>query len=80
LWQWRLHSVPAAYDLPHPFSSFSLAAIATSFAIRAGDWLNARGKVVGPKGAAAKLGIPRSTLDSKIKQLKIKKHELNDDQ
>jgi transcriptional regulator with GAF, ATPase, and Fis domain len=32
-----------------------------------------KGKVAGPKGAAAKLGIPRSTLDSKIKQLKIKK-------
>jgi PAS domain S-box-containing protein len=34
-----------------------------------------KGKVAGPKGAAAKLGIPRSTLDSKIKQLKIRKHE-----
>jgi len=34
-----------------------------------------RGKVAGPQGAAAKLGIPRSTLDSKIKQLKIKKHK-----
>jgi PAS domain S-box-containing protein len=33
-----------------------------------------RGKVAGPEGAAAKLGIPRSTLDSKIKQLRIKKH------
>ena len=32
------------------------------------------GKVAGPKGAAAKLGIPRSTLDLKIKQLNIKKH------
>jgi PAS domain S-box-containing protein len=32
-----------------------------------------KGKVAGPEGAAAKLGIPRSTLDSKIKQLKIKK-------
>jgi PAS domain S-box-containing protein len=32
------------------------------------------GKVAGPEGAAAKLGIPRSTLDSKVKQLKIKKH------
>ncbi len=32
------------------------------------------GKVAGPKGAAAKLGIPRSTLDWKIKQLRIKKH------
>jgi PAS domain S-box-containing protein len=33
-----------------------------------------KGKVAGPGGAAAKLGIPRSTLDSKIKQLNIKKH------
>ena len=31
------------------------------------------GKVAGPSGAAAKLGIPRSTLDLKIKQLNIKK-------
>jgi PAS domain S-box-containing protein len=33
------------------------------------------GKVAGPEGAAAKLGIPRSTLDSKIQQLRIKKHK-----
>jgi len=33
-----------------------------------------KGRVAGPRGAAAKLGIPPSTLDSKIKQLKIKKH------
>src|SRR3989454_4995767 len=33
-----------------------------------------KGKVAGPEGAAAKLGIPPSTLDSKIKQLRIKKH------
>jgi PAS domain S-box-containing protein len=33
-----------------------------------------KGKVAGPNGAAAKLGIPRSTLDWKIKQLKINKH------
>ena len=32
-----------------------------------------KGKVAGPEGAAAKLGIPRSTLDSKIKQLNIRK-------
>jgi len=32
------------------------------------------GKVAGPRGAAAKLGIPRSTLDTKIKNLGIKKH------
>ena len=34
-----------------------------------------KGKVAGPEGAAAKLGIPRSTLDTKIKQLNIKKHK-----
>jgi PAS domain S-box-containing protein len=34
-----------------------------------------RGKVAGPEGAAAKLGIPRSTLDSKIKQLNISKQK-----
>jgi formate hydrogenlyase transcriptional activator len=33
------------------------------------------GRVAGPLGAAAKLGIPQSTLDSKIKSLKINKHQ-----
>ena len=33
-----------------------------------------RGRVFGPTGAAAKLGIPRSTLESKIKTLKIDKN------
>ena len=32
------------------------------------------GRVYGPSGAAAKLGIPRSTLETKIKSLKINKH------
>jgi transcriptional regulator with PAS, ATPase and Fis domain len=32
------------------------------------------GRVSGVRGAAAKLGIPQSTLDSKIKSLKIDKH------
>jgi len=32
-----------------------------------------RGKVAGANGAAARLGIPPSTLESKIKQLKINK-------
>ena len=34
----------------------------------------AQGRVSGPMGAAAKLGIPASTLDSKIKALKINKY------
>jgi formate hydrogenlyase transcriptional activator len=33
-----------------------------------------RGQVSGPTGAAAKLGLPRQTLDSKIKRLGIDKH------
>ena len=33
-----------------------------------------KGRVSGPCGAAAKVGIPSSTLESKIKALKIEKH------
>jgi formate hydrogenlyase transcriptional activator len=33
-----------------------------------------RGQVFGPAGAAAKLGMPRSTLESKIRSLKIQKN------
>jgi formate hydrogenlyase transcriptional activator len=32
------------------------------------------GRIAGPLGAAAKLGIPRQTLESKIKSLGIDKH------
>jgi transcriptional regulator with GAF, ATPase, and Fis domain len=34
-----------------------------------------KGKIAGSNGAAAKLGIPPSTLESKIKQFQINKHE-----
>jgi transcriptional regulator with GAF, ATPase, and Fis domain len=37
-----------------------------------------QGKVAGPRGAAATLGIPPSTLESKIKQLKIEKSRFAD--
>jgi formate hydrogenlyase transcriptional activator len=37
---------------------------------------DSNGKVAGSDGAAVKLGIPRSTLDSRIKQLKIKKYSV----
>jgi formate hydrogenlyase transcriptional activator len=36
--------------------------------------VESNGKVAGPDGAAAKLGIRRSTLDTRIKQLHIKRH------
>src|ERR1700723_1324632 len=35
---------------------------------------DARGRISGPTGAAVKLGIPRSTLESKIRSLKINKN------
>ena len=37
-----------------------------------------RGRVSGPTGAAAKLGVPASTLESKIRALKISKHRFKD--
>ena len=38
-----------------------------------------KGRVAGRFGAAAKLGIPSSTLESKIKMLKIKKSRFKSD-
>ena len=37
------------------------------------------GRVYGPSGAAAKLGIPRSTLEHKIRSLKINKNRFKTD-
>jgi formate hydrogenlyase transcriptional activator len=39
-----------------------------------------RGRVSGPGGAAAKLGLPTKTLDSKIKRLRINKYQFKDPQ
>ena len=36
--------------------------------------VESKGRVSGPTGAAAKLGIPPTTLESKIRSLKINKH------
>ena len=33
-----------------------------------------RGRISGPAGAAGKLGMPRTTLESKIRSLRIDKH------
>ena len=35
------------------------------------------GRVAGPSGAAVRIGIPRSTLETKIRRLGIKKHRFN---
>ena len=69
---WLASPEPARQELPNPLpdtlQNQEREIIETALA-------ECKGKVAGPKGAAAKLGIPRSTLDSKIKQLKIKKHK-----
>jgi formate hydrogenlyase transcriptional activator len=36
--------------------------------------VESRGRVSGPRGAATRLGMPRTTLESKIKSLRIDKH------
>jgi len=36
-----------------------------------------RGRIAGPSGAAAKLGIPRTTLETKIRKLGIQKHRFH---
>jgi formate hydrogenlyase transcriptional activator len=68
---WLANPEPARVELPGPLpdtlQNQEKEIIETAFA-------GCKGKVAGPGGAAAKLGIPRSTLDSKIKQLRIKKH------
>jgi PAS domain S-box-containing protein len=69
---WLASPEPARQELPAPLpdtlQNQEREIIETALA-------ECKGKVAGPRGAAAKLGIPRSTLDSKIKQLKIKKHK-----
>jgi len=39
-----------------------------------------QGRVSGPSGAAGKLGVPRTTLESKIRTLRINKHQFRYDQ
>jgi formate hydrogenlyase transcriptional activator len=39
-----------------------------------------RGRIFGPSGAAVKLGIPRSTLESRIKSLHINKHRFRSEE
>jgi formate hydrogenlyase transcriptional activator len=58
--------------------------LSQSFAIQEKEMIEAAlresgGRVYGPSGAAAKLGMPRTTLESKIKSLKINKNRFRSD-
>jgi PAS domain S-box-containing protein len=55
-----------------PFLSEKMAA--TERETIEGALRESRGRIFGPSGAAAKLGIPRSTLESKIRSLNINKN------
>jgi formate hydrogenlyase transcriptional activator len=62
------HTEPSG-PLPENLRSYEKQLIESALA-------DSNGKVAGSDGAAVKLGIPRSTLDSRIKQLKIKKYSV----
>jgi len=51
-----------------------LAAHAEEKATIEASLADSRGRVSGPRGAAAKLGVPASTLEAKIRALGINKH------
>jgi PAS domain S-box-containing protein len=65
-------------DGPHPESSGPLTQNVQKYQKRLIEaaLAESHGKVAGPNGAAAKLGIPPSTLHLKIKQLNITKHTI----
>jgi formate hydrogenlyase transcriptional activator len=60
-------SIPMGSSLPRQRSDTERQMIETALAAT-------RGRIAGPHGAAAKLGIPRQTLDSKIIALGTDKH------
>jgi transcriptional regulator with GAF, ATPase, and Fis domain len=64
---------PRSHAAPHQPLSEKLAAQEKELIEAA--LAESRGRVSGPSGAAARLGIPQSTLDSRIKSLKIDKHQ-----
>jgi DNA-binding NtrC family response regulator len=74
-------SVDESWLSPQPLASepTSRLEISRKFAAQEKEMIEAalresRGRVSGPSGAAAKLGIPGSTLESKIRSLKINKN------
>jgi len=65
---------PSASDVDVQPSLFNRLLPAQEKAVIEAALRECEGRVYGPSGAAAKLGIPRTTLESKIKYLKINKN------
>ncbi len=61
-------------DPPTPAPPFSERLVTVEKAMIEAALAETRGRVSGPSGAAVRLGIPASTLESKIRVLKINKH------
>jgi len=65
---WLSHDRESSRSLPDELSTQEKERIEEALAAT-------KGRVSGATGAAARLGMPASTLDSKIKSLKINKHQ-----
>jgi formate hydrogenlyase transcriptional activator len=61
--------------VPHPTVAASGALVEQEKEMIEAALAESRGRVYGPTGAAAKLGLPTRTLDSKIKRLRINKYK-----
>jgi formate hydrogenlyase transcriptional activator len=67
-------SLPSAPSVPDIQPGLLNRRPAEEKAIIEAALLECHGRVSGPSGAAARLGVPHTTLESKIKALKIDKH------
>ena len=68
---WMESSLPERFDTP---SRLTAALTEREKDIIESALEQSRGRISGPSGAASKLGVPRSTLESKIRSLHINKH------
>jgi transcriptional regulator of acetoin/glycerol metabolism len=72
-----LRRAAAGVSVPEPTTSLTRTLAEREREIIEAALAASRGRISGPSGAAARLGIPRQTLESKIRALKIDKHHLN---
>jgi formate hydrogenlyase transcriptional activator len=64
----------------HPVSDRLVVPLASTLVDRERELIEtalaqSQGRIAGPSGAATKLGIPRQTLESRIRSLGINKHQ-----
>jgi formate hydrogenlyase transcriptional activator len=69
---WLKREVP---QRPEPSVPFATVLVGREREMIEGALADSQGRVSGPRGAAAKLGVPRQTLESKIASLRINKYQ-----